>query len=756
LPSFADYKANMDAMIKRSRKLGGGFIWVDKKGDSGLLEKLEMRTSLACSLCEKEYLQTNRNSNSGGRGKNGSGRYKNRITTATAAATVQYKNKQHLQRHLRQQHGACLCELCLEKGHSFPLELPTYKLATNDLKEHYKHRHPRCDFCMEHFYGDDTLYTHMQQKHYSCHVCAPTTAGAAQHAYFNTAVDLSIHMRDAHFVCDEPECADCFVAFTTIEELKRHHIQQHSTRMPRWDASRARPLPLDYSFTQQQQQQHDRRSTTRSRNTAEHMNGNGSVVRFMNGRRQRRQQQGSSGTGMGMSNNNQSNRMSADIYGNNDNNNNNNNSGSYTMIDDDLGMLYPDDVDNRSRSSFASAAASARRSSGTLRGPEDFPSLSAVAAALPRSSSAAASDVAAGGVGMRSSFIQSSTQQNQQQQQQSSASRPPPLIKLSIKCPCGRRTSHFVVEEGQEPPQLACDAICQVERRKLALADAFGIPESDRNSGLSSFDRNRRRVASYNGALLYATKTHPKLIEGFEKDLHDFVTDPSQPKRHVLGAMSKEHRQLLHQLAEHGYGLATQSVGQDPRRSVELFRTHSTALPTRLLSRVAPTVSDEEIVALIQEAGGHSMRFTDVAPTTDIKYFLRRWDGGFRCEWEAGGDGVVVRFDRETDRDEALNALGGGIRGVFLIDRAYRPKVAVQTPSGSVVVDEIGVSGGGGGSGGSSWTAVARNNDSATSAGGGNSKGEEVSQMKQGWQVIGSSKMGGKVARMNGAGEVRK
>jgi hypothetical protein len=320
---------------------------------------------------------------------------------------------------------------------------------------------------------------------------------------------------------------------------------------------------------------------------------------------------------------------------------------------------------------------------------------------------------------------------------------------MSIKCPCGRRTSHFVVEEGQQPPQLACDAICQVERRKSALADAFGIPELDRNSGLSSFDRNRRRVASYNGALLYAAKTHPKLIEGFEKDLHDFVTDPSQPRRHVLGAMSKEHRQLLHQLAEHGYGLATQSVGQDPRRSVELFRTNSTALPTRLLSRVAPTVSDKEIVALIQEAGGHSMRFTDIAPTADIKYFLRRWDGGFRCEWEAGGDGVVVRFDREADRDEALNALGGGIRGVFLIDRAYRPKVAVQTPSGSVVVDEIGVTGGGmGGMGGGSWTAVARNSDS--SAGGGNSKGEEESQMKQGWQVIGSSKTGGKFGRMNG------
>lgn len=593
---------------------------------------------------------------------------------------------------------------------------------------------------MEHFYDDDMLYTHMQQKHFSCHVCAPTSVGAAQHAYFNTAVDLNIHMRDDHFVCEEPECADCFVAFASIEELKRHHIQQHSTRMPRWDASRARPLPLDYSFTQQQQQQqHLNRgsSTTTASTNTEHVNGNGSVVRFMNGRRQRRQRQGGS-TGMG--NINRIDRMSVGIY------DNENRSGGYIMIDDDLGMLYPND-ENRSRSSFASAAASARRSSGTLRGPEDFPSLAAVAAALPSST--------VGGGGLQSTSIQSSSSTSAQrnQQPQPSASRPPPLVKMSVKCPCGRRTSHFVVEEGQQPPQLACDAICQVERRKSALADAFGIPESDRNSGVSSFDRNRRRVASYNGALLHAAKTHPKVIEGFEKDLHDFVTDPSQPRRHVLGAMSKEHRELLHQLAEHGYGLATQSVGQDPRRSVELFRTNTTALPTRLLSRVAPTVSDKEIVALIQEAGGHSMRFSDVAPTTDIKYFLRRWDGGFRCEWETRGDGVVVRFDREADRDEALSALGGGIRGVFLIDRAYRPKVALQTPSGSVIVDDVGVSNSGaGGMGDGSWTTVARNSGSTSGGGGGgNNKGEEESQMKEGWQVIGSSKTGGKVvARMNG------
>jgi hypothetical protein len=40
----------------------------------------------------------------------------------------------------------------------------------------------------------------------------------------------------------------------------------------------------------------------------------------------------------------------------------------------------------------------------------------------------------------------------------SSSARPPPLVKKTAKCPCGRRVSHFAMEEGQEVPSLECDA----------------------------------------------------------------------------------------------------------------------------------------------------------------------------------------------------------------------------------------------------------------------------------------------------------
>jgi hypothetical protein len=190
--------------------------------------------------------------------------------------------------------------------------------------------------------------------------------------------------------------------------------------------------------------------------------------------------------------------------------------------------------------------------------------------------------------------------------------------------------------------------------------------------------------------------------------------------------MPRPQRVLAHALAEQ-YGLASASQGADPRRAVELFKpgpgSAPAGLPARLLSRVAPTVGDEEVAALVRQAEGHPLRLADVAPTADLGYHLRRWEGGLRVEWEAGGEAAVVRFDREADRAEALDALGGGIRGLFRVDRGWAPRVAVAgrggggggaapapwappPPAGGAGGGEQ-RAGGGAGAGAGSWTAVA-------------------------------------------------
>lgn len=64
-----------------------------------------------------------------------------------------------------------------------------------------------------------------------------------------------------------------------------------------------------------------------------------------------------------------------------------------------------------------------------------------------------------------------------------------PLVKVTVKCPCKRQTSHQVVQEGQEPLPLSCNAACAQASRQQQLAGAFGVEDPAHH--VSSFDRNR-------------------------------------------------------------------------------------------------------------------------------------------------------------------------------------------------------------------------------------------------------------------------
>lgn len=52
----------------------------------------------------------------------------------------------------------------------------------------------------------------------------------------------------------------------------------------------------------------------------------------------------------------------------------------------------------------------------------------------------------------------------------------------------------------------------------------------------------------------------------------------------------------------------------------------------------------------------------------DVEWFLKQWDGQYNTEWQSSSE-VVVRFTTPQALKEALTALGGGIRGVFRVDR---------------------------------------------------------------------------------------
>jgi len=95
------------------------------------------------------------------------------------------------------------------------------------------------------------------------------------------------------------------------------------------------------------------------------------------------------------------------------------------------------------------------------------------------------------------------------------------LVSKSVKCPCGRKKTHYVIRESEDPPPLKCDSICRLEGRKDQLDDAFGI---SRSSHISVFER---RQASWSGNLLMLAKRDVSTIKMLEKEFETFLRSNS-------------------------------------------------------------------------------------------------------------------------------------------------------------------------------------------------------------------------------------
>jgi E3 ubiquitin-protein ligase ZNF598 len=722
LPDFSFFLDHPEAVARsRPGQLGPGCILADKwqpknrRPSSKLLHDLERSIGIACSVCDK----------SGAR---------------------PFSDFKDLAAHLFERHGKHICGMCFREGRTFPLDLPLYN-KKKDVKEHTAAVHPRCDFCRGRtFFDGDSLWTHMMEHHHRCHLCDPGPGGSD--SWFADTGNLRSHLAADHFACDDGDCSACLVAFRTAEELRRHHIERHSARMPRWNPAAARPLQLDIQFVRRPAGagvsavfSSSSTSTGRGGDNGGGNNGGneGRGARSGRGnRRNRGERQGNDGAA-----------AFDGVYQQQGNNTNNNRfqrqnefeheiDGGIRIIDDDLGMLY--EANNQFGSGnnsnqgaggsgyinslgFGGYSNGMMQNNGNSSRAEAFPSLTAAAAEVLADSSAA-SDT--GGANRR----------------------PPPLVKHTVRCPCGRRVTYPVIEEGQPVPTVPCDAVCRLEGRKKNLADAFGVDDPDRH--ISSFER---RAAVWSGMLLDAAKGNPTFVETIEKELQNFIAN-REVKRRALPAMPRAQRAVVYGMAEQ-YGLASAAMGVEPRRYIELFKTGDTAagLPSKLLSKMALTVSEQEISAMLEASAGFPIRFLEIAPTTDLQYYLRRWEPRFKVEWQ-GGSQATVTFEKEEEMKDALDAFGGGIRGLFRIDRSWHPRTGVSTTEAArreihvAPWAERNAGDGAGGSGGAAigqWRAVAgfeNKTRNATSQGdnGGNGGSSNTAAVPSGWAVIGGKK----------------
>lgn len=568
--------------------------------------------------------------------------------------------------HVQQQHRECVCHVCLEAHRLFPLELDVFG-GSHELDAHVEAKHPACRFCKVNYFDSEQLYSHMQREHFTCQVCEQQ---GLHHQYYKHASGLQQHLRDAHYVCEEPECADALIAFSSAEELQRHHHTRHSTRMPRWDPQRARPLVIDFNTRSLEELARPGRQPRRG--------GSRTSQRSDDARQQQQQQQQMPGRiprqGLGGGGPSTSAAAAASLQPSVS-------SGvpqpesqdpGWRMVDDDLGMQEGSSSavagPNEAGVPPLAAPHAPRGAWGGAR------SGSAIAAQPPTafpSLQAAAGEAGGSGSGTQRAL--------------------PRLVKQTVKCPCGRRMSHPVLPEGQAAPPLKCDAECQRQKRRLQLADAFGVEDMDRY--MSFADRNR--TPTWSPHLLLLARTSREWVQGIERELALFITDPVE-KRGKLPAMGRDQRAAVHQIAEQ-YGLATKGTDSAAGRFVEMLKTPGASVPNRLLSHAAAALTDDDVAVLQAQAVGHTLRLVDVSPSANIPHHLREWEGAYSMEPSSGtpdDDGcITVRFHSSAAMKAALTHLGGGIRGLFRVQRGGTGPTTGSSGGAAAVVNGAAVSG---------------------------------------------------------------
>lgn len=92
-------------------------------------------------------------------------------------------------------------------------------------------------------------------------------------------------------------------------------------------------------------------------------------------------------------------------------------------------------------------------------------------------------------------------------------------------------------------------------------------------------------------------------------------------------------------------------------------------LPSTPLSRAAAGLTRERIEELVAEERGFELHLVDVSPAADLCRIFGRWQGECRVSGRDSQGCAMVSFFSEQRLREAVGAFGGGIRGVFLIDR---------------------------------------------------------------------------------------
>lgn len=185
--------------------------------------------------------------------------------------------------------------------------------------------------------------------------------------------------------------------------------------------------------------------------------------------------------------------------------------------------------------------------------------------------------------------------------------------------------------------QLACDEECQRLEKKRVLASAFGATPPGEGDGGAAAE-----------ALLEMLRREPQWVAAVESRLHALGQGLKGAVRaHVFRNLPPERREIIHQLAER-WGLASQSVGRDPRRVLVVYglgKGGKQQAP-RPLSR--QPLTEERSLAFNPELDldfGCVLEFRDLARETNLASALLRFAGECELLWLNDRNALVIFGD---------------------------------------------------------------------------------------------------------------
>lgn len=234
---------------------------------------------------------------------------------------------------------------------------------------------------------------------------------------------------------------------------------------------------------------------------------------------------------------------------------------------------------------------------------------------------------------------------------------------VTIACSCGRKSQQLKCIQSRVTSTLDCDDECERRKRNNAFKDALGIK--------SVADRaTENTTPSLTASIPYPVQLLEQIIKlellpslpKLEKQMSAFVL--SADVRINFPPMTPNQRWLVHSIAQ-SYGVLSESVDRDPRRSVRVVKSDDGFLVARIPSMLLyeactlyRTLRNKALIAgkelqvdSTRQLHLYGLSLSPAISTHDLNTLLRKYSNKFQCHWMTvrSRDHCVLTCDTEHD-----------------------------------------------------------------------------------------------------------